>query len=116
MLEPGRCTGAWSKNYVHVCSNYAPTITVQKEAEKHGCQQVLWLFGEDHLITEVGTMNIFVFWINEEGGKAEDFRRNPAGVQSSHYYRERTSDAAVRWPYSARSHAKKLTGSGAQMG
>ena len=31
-------------------------------------QQVLWLFGEDQQLTEVGTMNLFVHWINENGG------------------------------------------------
>ncbi|CAD6193341.1 unnamed protein product [Caenorhabditis auriculariae] len=47
--------------------NYAPTIWVGKEAEKKNCQQVLWLNGEDEEITEVGTMNIFVLWKNEQG-------------------------------------------------
>ena len=28
-------------------SNYGPTIRIQREAEKHGCSQVLWLLGED---------------------------------------------------------------------
>jgi hypothetical protein len=27
---------------------------------------VLWLVGEDHELSEVGTMNLFVFWINEK--------------------------------------------------
>lgn len=31
-------------------------------------QQVLWLYGEDNQLTEVGTMNIFVFMKNEKGG------------------------------------------------
>nr|XP_060636450.1 branched-chain-amino-acid aminotransferase, mitochondrial [Anolis sagrei ordinatus] len=47
--------------------NYGPTIYVQNEASKEGCQQVLWLYGDDHQITEVGTMNIFVFWKNQQG-------------------------------------------------
>lgn len=34
-----------------------------------GHQQVLWLYGEDHQLTEVGTMNIFVFLKNKNGGK-----------------------------------------------
>lgn len=34
-----------------------------------GFTQVLWLFGEDRQITEVGTMNMFVHWINEAGEK-----------------------------------------------
>ncbi|XP_059154408.1 branched-chain-amino-acid aminotransferase, cytosolic-like [Physella acuta] len=49
-------------------SNYAPTTAIQSIAvKKHDCQQVLWLFGEDHQMTEVGTMNLFVFWVNEKG-------------------------------------------------
>ncbi|KAG1669217.1 Branched-chain-amino-acid aminotransferase, mitochondrial [Nymphon striatum] len=48
-------------------SNYAPTIAVQKHAESLGHQQVLWLYGEDHQLTEVGTMNIFMFLINKDG-------------------------------------------------
>ncbi|XP_075159043.1 branched chain amino acid transaminase isoform X2 [Haematobia irritans] len=50
-------------------SNYAPTINVQKEASRKGLQQVLWLYGDDHQLTEVGTMNIFMFFINENGEK-----------------------------------------------
>lgn len=41
-------------------SNYAPTIMVQRQAEKLGLQQVLWLYGDDMKLTEVGTMNIFI--------------------------------------------------------
>ncbi|PNF21393.1 Branched-chain-amino-acid aminotransferase, cytosolic [Cryptotermes secundus] len=48
-------------------SNYAPTIHVQQEALGQGLQQVLWLYSDDHLITEVGTMNIFMFCINDSG-------------------------------------------------
>ncbi|ESO91755.1 hypothetical protein LOTGIDRAFT_163115 [Lottia gigantea] len=48
-------------------SNYAPTIEVQSNAVKAKCQQVLWLYGEDHQLTEVGTMNLFMYWTNEEG-------------------------------------------------
>ncbi|XP_060665708.1 branched-chain-amino-acid aminotransferase-like [Drosophila nasuta] len=48
-------------------SNYAPTINVQKEASARGLQQVLWLYGEDHQLTEVGTMNIFMFYVNDQG-------------------------------------------------
>lgn len=50
-------------------SNYAPTIMVQREAEKRGHQQVLWLYGEDMKLTEVGTMNIFVTIKNARTGK-----------------------------------------------
>lgn len=42
---------------------------IQQEAAAKGCQQVLWLFGEEEQITEVGAMNLFMFWTNEQGGK-----------------------------------------------
>ncbi|XP_004619788.2 branched-chain-amino-acid aminotransferase, mitochondrial isoform X2 [Sorex araneus] len=47
--------------------NYGPTVFVQHEAKRKGCEQVLWLFGPDHELTEVGTMNIFVYWTYEDG-------------------------------------------------
>lgn len=40
---------------------------MQQEARKQGCEQVLWLYGPDHQLTEVGTMNIFVYWTHEDG-------------------------------------------------
>ncbi|XP_005428463.1 branched-chain-amino-acid aminotransferase, cytosolic isoform X1 [Geospiza fortis] len=50
-----------------VGGNYGSAIYAQQEALEFGCQQVLWLYGEDHQITEVGTMNLFLYWINENG-------------------------------------------------
>lgn len=50
-------------------ANYAPTIMVQKQAEKLGLHQVLWLFGSDMKITEVGTMNVFVSMRDPVSGK-----------------------------------------------
>ncbi|TMS36522.1 hypothetical protein L596_003668 [Steinernema carpocapsae] len=47
--------------------NYSPTIMLGRLAAEKGCQQVLWLFGEDEQLTEVGTMNVFVYWTNEHG-------------------------------------------------
>uniref|UniRef100_A0A7M4F0B5 Branched-chain-amino-acid aminotransferase n=2 Tax=Crocodylus porosus TaxID=8502 RepID=A0A7M4F0B5_CROPO len=47
--------------------NYGSSIYAQHEAIEQGCQQVLWLYGEDHQITEVGTMNLFLYWKNEDG-------------------------------------------------
>ena len=46
---------------------------MQIDAAKRGAQQVLWLYGKDHNITEVGTMNVFIFWDNEKGGKQSFF-------------------------------------------
>ncbi|XP_006897277.1 PREDICTED: branched-chain-amino-acid aminotransferase, cytosolic [Elephantulus edwardii] len=47
--------------------NYGASVYAQCEAIDNGCCQVLWLYGEDHQITEVGTMNVFIYWINEDG-------------------------------------------------
>nr|XP_025705753.1 branched-chain-amino-acid aminotransferase, mitochondrial [Callorhinus ursinus] len=47
--------------------NYGPTVLVQQEAKKRGCEQVLWLYGPDQQLTEVGTMNIFIYWTHEDG-------------------------------------------------
>lgn len=49
--------------------NYAPTIRVQAAAASHGYAQVLWLYGKEHQVTEVGTMNFFVLWKNKNGEK-----------------------------------------------
>jgi branched-chain amino acid aminotransferase len=50
-----------------VGSNYGPTIYVGIEAQKKGCQQVLWLFGEEEYLTEAGTMNVFSVIKNDQG-------------------------------------------------
>lgn len=47
--------------------NYGPTIRIQTIAQEKDCEQVLWLYGDDQQLTEVGTMNIFIHWINEDG-------------------------------------------------
>ncbi|KAF9436239.1 branched-chain-amino-acid aminotransferase [Entomortierella beljakovae] len=47
--------------------NYAPCIRPQLDANKEGYQQNLWLFGPEHQVTEVGTMNCFLYWKNEQG-------------------------------------------------
>lgn len=50
-------------------ANYAPCIRPQLEAASRGHQQNLWLFGEEGYVTEVGTMNLFTAWVNEDGQK-----------------------------------------------
>jgi len=52
-----------------VGGNYAPGIVPQREAAERGYAQILWLFGEKHNLTEVGTMNMFVYWKNAKGEK-----------------------------------------------
>ncbi|XP_028557512.2 branched-chain-amino-acid aminotransferase, mitochondrial [Podarcis muralis] len=69
LLADPRFVRAWMGGVgdCKVGGNYGPTIYVQMEAAKEGCQQVLWLYGDDHQITEVGTMNIFVLWKDQQG-------------------------------------------------
>ncbi|XP_076047551.1 branched chain amino acid transaminase isoform X2 [Oratosquilla oratoria] len=50
-------------------SNYGPTLAIQKLAESKGLQQVLWLFGDDHKISEVGAMNLMVYIDKGDGGR-----------------------------------------------
>ena len=47
-------------------------MAIQALANEYGCQQALWLYGEEHNLTEVGAMNLFTLWINEQGGIVED--------------------------------------------
>lgn len=63
-----RYVRAWpgSAGNTKLGSNYAPTIMVQRQAEQLGLQQVLWLYGDDLKLTEVGTMNIFVSHISPD--------------------------------------------------
>lgn len=50
-----------------VGSNYGPTIYVAQEAQRKGCQQVLWLFDKEEYLTEAGTMNILLVIKNKKG-------------------------------------------------
>jgi len=54
-----------------VGANYGPTILPQTLGAKKGYSQMLWLFpeGDDYRLTEVGTMNLFILWKNEQGEK-----------------------------------------------
>ena len=54
-------------------ANYAPGVVPQKEAAKKGYAQNLWLMGEEHYLTEVGTMNIFVALKKDNGSKRLSF-------------------------------------------
>lgn len=59
---------AWPNGFgdKKIGGNYAPTLKISREGnQKYGCDQVLWLLHD--YVTEVGTMNLFVFWKNEEG-------------------------------------------------
>lgn len=52
-------------------ANYAPTIVPQDQAAEKGYEQVLWLFGEDEIVTEAGTMNAFFVFKDPSSGKKE---------------------------------------------
>lgn len=44
---------------------------------------MLWLFGEDRQITEVGAMNVFIFYKNQNGGnltKITSYNFNPTSI------------------------------------
>ncbi|WWC62927.1 branched-chain amino acid aminotransferase [Kwoniella dejecticola CBS 10117] len=48
-------------------ANYAPGVVPQAEAAKEGYSQNLWLLGDEHALTEVGTMNLFVAFKKPDG-------------------------------------------------
>jgi branched-chain amino acid aminotransferase len=52
-------------------ANYAPCIVPQMRAASRGFHQNLWLFGEEELLTEVGTMNLFVAMKDKETNQNE---------------------------------------------
>lgn len=56
---------------VKIGGNYGPTMKAAAEANAHGYDQVLWLFGDDDAITEVGSMNVFFFLDNAKTGRKE---------------------------------------------
>ena len=70
LLADDKYVRAWpgGTGNTKVGGNYGPTIKPQMEAAEKGYTQVLWLFGEEHFITEVGTMNLFFVWEKPEGG------------------------------------------------
>jgi len=69
LLADPQYVRAWpgGSGYTKMGSNYAPTLWTQRIAEQHGCHQCLWLFGEDHEITEVGAMNLFILLSRDDG-------------------------------------------------
>lgn len=55
-----------------VGGNYGPTILPsQIAAKRHNSSQILWLFGPDHQVTEVGAMNIFFVLKKKDGSGIE---------------------------------------------
>lgn len=54
-----------------VGGNYAMGIKPGDEAINRGFAQMLWVFGDDLQVTEVGTMNIFFLWEKKDGSGKE---------------------------------------------
>mmetsp|Transcript_785 Transcript_785/g.1743 ORF Transcript_785/g.1743 Transcript_785/m.1743 type:complete len:273 (-) Transcript_785:77-895(-) len=54
-----------------VGGNYAATMKPAAEAAKKGYSQILWLFGDNDEVTEVGAMNFFVYLINKATNRPE---------------------------------------------
>ncbi|KEP55011.1 branched-chain-amino-acid aminotransferase [Rhizoctonia solani 123E] len=48
-------------------ANYAPGVVPQVLAAKQGYDQNLWLIGDEHYLTEVGTMNLLVVFKHPDG-------------------------------------------------
>ncbi|GAA5952119.1 hypothetical protein JCM3765_005201 [Sporobolomyces pararoseus] len=48
-------------------ANYAGGVVPQMEAAAQGYQQILWLLGSEHTLTEAGTMNLFLVFKKEDG-------------------------------------------------
>jgi len=48
-------------------SNYGPTIKPAQIVAKSGYDQILWLIND--YVSEVGVMNVFIYWINDKGEK-----------------------------------------------
>lgn len=59
--------------YAKVGSNYGPSLGAQAEAKEQGFDQVLWLLGDDRLVTEAGGSNFFVVWRTapSDGGRLQ---------------------------------------------
>jgi branched-chain amino acid aminotransferase len=50
-------------------ANYAPGVAPQALAAKKGYSQNLWLLGDEHALTEVGTMNLFIAFKKPDGSE-----------------------------------------------
>jgi len=60
-----------------VGGNYAGSMKPQTDASNRGYSQILWVFGEEEEITEVGAMNVFFFLEKEDGLKGRELVTPP---------------------------------------
>jgi branched-chain amino acid aminotransferase len=52
--------------FAKVGANYGPSLAATMEAKSKGYHQVLWLFGDDGMVTEAGASNFCVIWRSRE--------------------------------------------------
>ncbi|KAH7380073.1 aminotransferase [Pyrenochaeta sp. MPI-SDFR-AT-0127] len=50
-----------------ISSNYAPALQIHSEAQRRGFDQVLWLHGQERIVTEAGGTNFFAIWRTSTG-------------------------------------------------
>ncbi|GAA6060905.1 hypothetical protein JCM10212_003939 [Sporobolomyces blumeae] len=69
LLASSKTVRAWPGGFgdCKFGSNYGPCVSPQIEAAQKGYQQILWVFGPDDELTEVGMMNCFVVFRLEDG-------------------------------------------------
>lgn len=53
--------------YAKLGANYGPSLAAHGVATGQGFDQVLWLFGEERLVTEAGASNFFIVWEGKDG-------------------------------------------------
>lgn len=53
--------------YAKVGANYGPAFVAHMEGRKMGYDQILWLLGDEQMVTEAGASNFFVIWKTKEG-------------------------------------------------
>lgn len=70
--SPEGAVRAWPGGFgsTKLGANYGPTMVQNKIAVSQGYDQVLWLFGEERLVTEAGASNFMAVWkIKDNNGK-----------------------------------------------
>jgi hypothetical protein len=82
-----------------------------------GLSHVLWLYGEDHELTEVGIMNIMMFYINDNGGKISiRIYQITVGNDSPSSFRKRAYHPTFGRPHPAWHNPTLCIGNGSQVG
>lgn len=57
--------------YAKLGANYGPSLQAHRAALGNGFDQILWLFGEEKLVTEAGANNLFLVWKNKDTARNE---------------------------------------------